>query len=763
MLSTAGYPERIRSLLHRKVREFLGLGQPASEPTRWSRAGLAFSGLFLIAGGAWIAITSERLPLAVSVAFVVVGSFVLAVSMKKRMSLARTNTLTLTIHLSALFSFYFLATRFLVVTYSTDTIVATYAGLLGVLQLQNPYLYSIKPFLDQFGLPPSFYTPRVDGSFEFRLNYPAVNFLSLLPLYLAGVHDLRDGVLFFHVMSVLLVFGTVPPRARAIALAPFVFGLPLAIVYSWTDSVWAFLLLLGAVVWHKDQRLGLAIVGLAGATKQIALIVLPFLLVRLWYETTQSRRKRLLEGLGALLIGFIGPNLPFILSSPSSWWAGTVAAYLPGKAPQVAGGMGLSEILLNLGISPPSSFFIVLMAAVTFAALFLYARRFGQYSRLAFAIPSLILFFYYRSFPNYIFYWIIPLLAELVGFKGQGFPAGPATDIRVPRRVSVSVPLSRIQSRVASSALVVLVIVAVLAGVSGAYISESGSTVDVHVGRVLDTDSIRAATGLDITLTNLGTESVSPRFFVKWSFLPFLWTTNSSENDYLGPGEIKGYVLSATDARAAVPESLPFRVLVFNSLNGNLVGQSQPTRAAPSPLTIVNPFFRWWMLDSETGRKVPFGWGLVLEATGPSTGIDELDRDPSGGIQLRLNHTSDEGRLETIGVLQKIPFGASSFSIMTLQSPIGERGVVFGTRFSDGVHTLYYVFSQIATSRTVEVHSENVTITLPTDSGSWAWIPIEASLDWTIQGWSKPETFEFSLFLQATSRGVFYGYVQEIR
>ncbi len=130
-------------------------------------------------------------------------------------------------------------------------------GIVKTLQGQNPYLYSIKPFLDQFGFPPSYYTPRVEGSFEFNLNYPAMNFFSLLPSYLVGLHDLRDGVLFFHILSILTVFYFAPPRLKAISTVPFALGFPLAIVYSWTDTVWAFFLILSALLWNRERKVSL--------------------------------------------------------------------------------------------------------------------------------------------------------------------------------------------------------------------------------------------------------------------------------------------------------------------------------------------------------------------------------------------------------------------------------------------------------------------------------------------------------------------------
>lgn len=707
--------------------------------------------------------TSERLPPAIWLTLTVAGIGVLALSAIKKLSLARTNVLTLAIHLSALFAFYFLTTRFLVVTYSTDTIVGTYAGLVGVLQLQNPYLYSIKPFLDQFGLPPSYYTPRVDGSFEFRLNYPAFNFLTLVPLYLVGLHDVRDGILFFHVISVLLIFGLAPPRAKSVSLAPLGFAIPLAVAFSWTDSVWASLLLLGVVAWHRDRRLGLVFVGLAGATKQIALVVAPFLLIRLWHESHGSKQRKTLIGLSALLMGFFIPNIPFIALSPLAWWAGTIAAYLPGRAPQVAGGVGLSGILIGLGISLPSYFFVAMMAFASVGTIYLYHSRFHQFKHFAWAMPILILFFYYRSFPNYMIYWLIPLLLEILRYKPGGLGFDLRSLLRKPQwHASIPSSIPSIRRKMTSSGLVVLLLAAVLVGVSGAYISRTSEPrVQVHVDGITDQDSIGAATALATTIVNLGTEAVSPRFFVKWSVLPFLWTANSTA--ILPPGAEGRYNLTATDGRASIPRGTPFKILVFNSLDGNLVGQSQ-TLLADLPIPrVANPYFRWWTLDGETGRKVPFGWRLVIVEDDRISGIDEVD-NMLGGLQLKLNNTSSIPRLREISVSQRLPFDSNILNLLVMQEPGVDSwdGVMFGARITDATHTIYFAFSTTSSQRSVGIYPENTTIITPIVSGNWTWVVLDPSSEWTALGWSIPASIEFSIVLNSGLKGVFYSYVREI-
>ncbi len=110
-----------------------------------------------------------------------------------------------------------------------------------------------------------------------------------------------------------------------------------------------------------------------------------------------------------------------------------------------------------------------------------------------------------------------------------------------------------------------------------------------------------------------------------------------------------------------------------------------------------------------------------------------------------MNHTSDEGR-EMIRVSQKIRFDASGFRMLTLQPPDMDRRVLFGTKFTDGLHTLYFIFSQTATSRTVSVIAENPTIAMPVELGKWAWIPVDASYEWSLQGWPLPRTWDFRYY-----------------
>ncbi len=742
----------------------LGLASE-KQATRYSRLGLAVSGIFLAFSGFWILYFSQGPTRWLSLSLVGFGLYNFNVSLRKEVQLPRVNVLALSGHLCALLAFYLFTTRFLTVVYVTDGMVGTYMGIIKTLQGQNPYLYSIKPFLDQFGFPPSYYTPRVDGSFEFHLNYPALNFLSLLPSYLLGFHDLRDGVFFFHVLSILLVFYLAPSRLKALSIVPFALGFPLAIVYSWTDSVWAFFLIVSALYWNRDRRVSLVIFGLAAATKQIALAAMPFLLVGLWHEAEGSRLRTLLRGAGLILAGYLVPNLPFILTSPSAWWSATVGPYLPGSIPMVTAGIGLSEILADLGLVLSTSSFTVLTGIASAATILLFFFRFQRLKHLMWAIPAVVLFFYYRSFPNYLVFWLFPLLVERLAkgrlTVGQNFtPKRGPMAWRLPLRPS----LRGFKRRAGPSLLIFLTITTVFAGVSGAYVSRvSASRVEVQVENIADPDNLGAATTLNVSLTNYRLHTIWPKFFVKWYFLPFFWTTKS--NSALEAGFKSSYVLRATDASAAIPRGSQFKVLVFDSKTGDFVGQSKPFTANLVRPTVANPHFEWWTLDPTTGKQVPYGWKLSLaNIEEPVDGIDALDQTLPSGVQMRLNYTSAGIGPTQVALAQRLLLNETNLKILAFQSFTTNPGrkLMLGARVTDGTHLLYFVLSSTETQENVATYSENTTVTVPIKPFAWSYVALDAQSIWKAQGWAESATVDFSLFIEAGFYGYYHASVREI-
>src|SRR5213594_2886060 len=754
---------RISDLLVTCAGHFLGLNQDTSTAAgRGTRIGLFVSGAFLVSVGLLIVLVSSVF-VVLAIPTLLFGGYNLVNSRRKKLSLSRSNLLSLSGHLCATLLLYILLTRILWVTYMTDSVVGSYMGVLKILALQNPYGYSIKPFLDQFSFSPSFYMPRVDGSFEFHLNYPALNFLSLLPLYAVGLHDLRDGVFVFHILSVLVIFGLVPSRQKALSLAPFIF-FPAFVASSWTDSVWAFFLLAGTVLWYRNRNIGLAMVGLAGATKQIALIAAPFLIIRLWQESPSSRLRNTLAGTVALAVGFLGPNIPFILSAPSQWWIATIAPYLPGGAVEVPGGIGLSGILLRLGIAPPPLFLVVLMGLVGMGSLYLYATRYSKSRYYVWIFPALILFFYYRSFPNYIFYWSLPLALEF--FRNK-----PALSIwhfspfsGIALRPTIALGLHSLRVRLRVPLLAGLLLTTIFVGAYGVYVSSSPTyKVEVRINSVTDPDGIGAATLLNLTLDNQTPQLITPSFFVYWLYLPYLWSSNSSNT--LPPWSSASYIVTATDGVGAVPRSTSFWVYVFDTNTGNLVGQSlRLTPNIPVP-ALANPHFRWWTLDVGAGTQVPFGWKLTKTNIDQFTSvIQRLDQNPAAGMSLLLNYSAPAFNLEKIMLSQKVLLNATTVNLSLFDPLATSTGsqAILGVTVTDGAHEITYLFSNATAKSTFVPSAYNASAIIPITASTWTTVSINPSQAWLAQGWAVPNQVTFAIFLQANHIGLYSASIRDV-
>src|SRR5256884_6789567 len=263
-----------------RVKEYIGLRETQAKPTRLSRFGLGLTGLFSVLAGLWLLAFGPNIVamLVLAAGLAGFGLFNLISAFRKKLSLSRANQFSLVGNLVLFIWLYVVASRLLFVSYSTDTVVGTYMGILRVLQLQSPYGFSIKPLLDRFGFSPSFYTPGVDGSFDFHLAYPSLSFLSIVPFYLLGLHDVRDTVFIFHIISVLIIFALAPTRLKSVSVLPFTL-FSVVIAGSWTDSVWAFFLVITAGLLYRHPKTSWVSLGLAVAVEQNAIVGAPFLLI----------------------------------------------------------------------------------------------------------------------------------------------------------------------------------------------------------------------------------------------------------------------------------------------------------------------------------------------------------------------------------------------------------------------------------------------------------------------------------------------------
>ena len=702
--------------------------------------------------------------LAISAGLIGFGLFNTISALGKGLSLLRANQLALLGHLTAAISLYVIVSRVFFVSYSTDTVVATYMGVLKVLQLQSPYGFSIKPLLDQFGFSPSFYTPGVDGSFDFHLAYPSLSFLSVLPFYLVGIRDMRDSIFLFFLLSILIIFAIAPEKFKSISLAPF--GLfPVVIAGSWTDSVWAFFLVLTAYLWYRHPKASWVSFGLAVASKQIAIVAAPFLLIRLWNETPQSRTRTMLERVGLMTAAFFLPNIPFIVASPNAWWNDIVTPYLPTSASQVPGGIGLSNMLLDLGIALPSAFYLVLVLCASSFTLYAYSRHYRGLNSIVFAFPIFLFFLYYRSFPNYMAYWLFPLVLELTRLGGPNLRSMfrmslPSIAWRPPTGILVKIA----RRRLTPSLMLLLALTFIFAGVSGAYISQIATPrTMIKINSVMDPDNIGAATVINVTLANLLTTPVLPNFFVKWSPLPYIWVANSTA--FLDGGAQNSYLITAPDALSAVPRGDQFHIMIYDKLTKQLLGESSAGKADLPIPSVANPRLKWWALDNSVGKKVPFGWKLAPVNTNlVSSRISTLGVNGSSGLQMLLNYTADGLGVEQLALSQKVLLNATNVNLQFNQSLPGNNGgrATFAVSITDGTHLLYYVFSNQTTQQGITTYSTNTTVVIPSNASNWNSVTIDPVSTWSSLGWTTPQQVTLSILLESGLPGIYVTSVRNV-
>jgi len=749
-----------------KVGGFFGANGEIAKAGRWVRLGLGVSGGLLILAGLWL-LTFEPTflwTITLSIGLLLFGLYNMVSALRRKLSVGWANGLSLVGHFVAVFSFYIVLSRIVTVGYTTDTIVGTYMGVLKVLQLQSPYSFSIKPLMDSLGFSSSYYTPGVNGAFDFHLAYPSLSFLSLVPFYLAGMHDLRDAVFLFHIVSVLLIFGLAPPRLKSVSMVPF--GLfPFLIAGSWTDSVWAFFLVLTAILWYQRPKASWVTLGLSVAVKQVAVVIAPFLLIRLWHERTESRPRSLGTAFGLMVIGFLVPNLPFMIASPSAWWADIVAPYLPNSPAQVPGGVGLSNILLDLGIALPSSFYLVTMLGASSLLLYSYARHYRGLNSLVFAFPVLIFFFYYRSFPNYMLYWMFPLALDICLLGGPNIRLFLATGLaRLSWRPSTLTMLRPLGKRLTPSLVMLLVLTTSIAGVSGAYVSQVATPkLQIQVNSTADPDSIGAATLINVTLTNLLFTSVHPNFFAKFSPLPYYWTYNST-GDLSGRSE-RAYLISAPDAYSAIPAGDTFHVIVYDNLTDQLLGESSASLANIPIPRVVNPGLKWWVLDQSIARKAPFGWKFTMANVDSKTsGIGPLGVNGTGGVAFTLNYTSAGGPLQQIVMWQRLLFNSTKIGLglnQALNTDPTTKSMLLAS-ITDGTHAIYYILSSKTSQQITTRYSTNVTVIVPITVSQWTIITLDPQSLWNFQSWGMPQLVKLTVTLQTATSGLYYASVSEI-
>ena len=193
---------------------------------------------------------------------------------------------------------------------------------------------------------------------------------------------------------------------------------------------------------------------------------------------------------------------------------------------------------------------------------------------------------------------------------------------------------------------------------------------------------------------------------------------------------------------------------------------------------ILNPKFKYFTSDPETGGTKPFLWEVTY-TTGPND-IAYISHDTVEGQQCLGLHVYQDGDNDSytwanVHVKQTLKGDAVSklFRYRTemwiyptfsfVQDPVSkEPWNVFGLEINDGKHLMWFVFSdgpggayQLRNHRIVLVHAP---------LNRWSKIQIDISRQYAEVGWEEPSDLSFILIAGATKMmpGNYAGFYQEI-
>ena len=258
-------------------------------------------------------------------------------------------------------------------------------------------------------------------------SYPALSFLLYVPLVWAGV----DNVLVLNVAVFLALFAwqvwLAPQGERhwGALVAGSVAGLALFSLFLDNEVIClAFLLL----AWHyrRHRWVSAALLGLGCAFKQYCWFFAPFFILdalltgrrdatgrpepgvalslRERVSLVVDELRRLNWGdasvrVAITLVGFLVPNLPYVIASPGAWWA---SLWLPQSEPLFPMGMGVIALFTGHLLPYIAPRFFTLMEFLGMGAALFAAVRWRRYLGDATLLLGLIpLLFAFRSLPNY--------------------------------------------------------------------------------------------------------------------------------------------------------------------------------------------------------------------------------------------------------------------------------------------------------------------------------------------------------------------------
>ncbi len=455
---------------------------------------------------------------------------------------------------------------------------------------ENPYAFDMLDSYRIYRASKLYSTPLISGDVVGGFSYPALGFLLYLPVQALGI----DTTLIYPA-ALLITLGILylaAPRAiRPLAVVPFLVN-PNYTLYSLggvNDIVWALMLCLMILSW---RRLWLAalIFGLACAYKQQPWFLAPFLLVKLWFESSGTIRDRLMTVMRFALITagvFALVNAYWFAQDPAAWINGVMR---PLFERMVILGQGYSSLTLFGVIMLPQWAFTVFTYGSLALLLILYIRYFEHWREMLWIAPVVALWFGHRSLSSYWYFYLLPLVLALLMTWRREWNTEPETETAPPQPHLWLTPIG-----IGGLALIVALIAA--AAPNPITLERVGA---VNIGGTETRITVRVTNGSDTPLT--------PRFSLQsWGEQPAFWEVlhGSAQVD---PGASQTYTLFTTNTAETFNPAVGAQVIVSDAEN---YGRRASTFLHPAMLVYVdsipNGGFLYWNADG----SAPYGWGLV--------------------------------------------------------------------------------------------------------------------------------------------------------
>jgi hypothetical protein len=506
---------------------------------------------------------------------------------------------------------------------------------------QNPYVYDLFDSFRSFGALHSMMTPLIQHDVSGALVYPSLSFLVLIPFQLLGLPSNYTYVVFY-LLSLVVVFRSAPPAIRPLVLLPFFIDpnpSHLAFI-GLNDSVWSFMLVMTVATWrHNRQRA--VWYGLACAVKQHPLLIAPFLVIRIWHETSGSLAEKarsilLFAGVSGGIFTLV--NLPFIVADFEAW----LNSILVFTETQIIISSGLSR-LTQLGVvMMPRSIYSLFMLAAYALGLFLYWRHFSRWREALWLVPGIVLYFNYRALDHYWVYLTLPLILSVIRTEQ---PSHDTVAIRDPNwRWSAAA--------LASFGFLIV-------GVTMWYgLRPNPLTIELIEPATVEDDRIYQ---LEAHVANNSDQPLTPRLSIRSrsdeTFQAQFWHIDRGP-EILEPGASADYAISGTWPLWGINPQYGAQLIVTDANSYDLRARTvvEPTFYAAYPGIIPNGDYAFWRGDEEA----PYIWQAFTVPTAPGTveriELDELD-DGFPALRLTLPDRDEWSRvlLETEIVFPDIP------------------------------------------------------------------------------------------------------------